>query len=257
MSEYLNIFSFNIKQSEKIYIAVIVMQKNKKSPSLLLKLLNTDAEKLEAHEKKIMKNSIDFLQGLWKDFLQELSEMFAEAFEVPFEKRPLSETFALIGKIVEMHRDRLKELKKAFEEKMKKELIEDFEEIAKVSMKTFDGMFEMLRILHLFYLHSGNEWFLDLSIMLYALLKSSVTGAAYVVAGLGYFLQGKKLEAFALAAYGACENLPKRAPVTKPWENPSQWARVLKVSYHYEVGMRVVSELLNSWGFRDVVFNSE
>jgi len=183
--------------------------------------------------------------------------MFVEAFEVPFEKRQLSETFALIGKIVEMHQDRLKELKKAFEEKMKKELVEDFEEIAKVSMKTFDEMFEMLRILHLFYLHSGDKWFLDLSIMLYALLRSSLTGAAYVVAGLGYFLQGKKLEAFALAAYGARENLPKRAPVTKPWENPSQWARALKVSYHYEVGMRVVSELLNSWGFQDVVFNSE
>jgi len=233
------------------------MKRTKKSASLLLKLLDTDTERLEAAEKKIRKNSTDFLQGLWKDFLQELNEMFAEAFEVPFEKRPLSETFALIGKIVEMHQDRLKELKKAFEEKMKKELIEDFEKIAKISMKTFDEMFEMLRILHLFYLHSGDEWFLDLSIMLYALLKSSVTGAAYVVAGFGYFLQGKTLEAFALAAYGARENLPKRAPVTKPWENPSQWARVLKVSYHYEVGMRVVSELLNSWGFQDVVFNSE
>jgi len=233
------------------------MQRTKNSASLLLKLLKTDTVRLEAAEKKIRKNSIDFLQGLWKDFLQELSEIFAEALEVPFEKRPLSETFALIGKIVEMHRDRLKELKKAFEEKMKRELVEDFGEIAKVSMKTFDEMFEMLRILHLFYLHSGDEWFLDLSIMLYALLKSSVTGAAYVVAGLGYFLQGKTLEAFALAAYGARENLPKRAPATKPWENPSQWARALKVSYHYDVGMRVVSELLNSWGFQDVVFNLE
>uniref|UniRef100_A0A7C1CFD4 Uncharacterized protein n=1 Tax=Thermofilum adornatum TaxID=1365176 RepID=A0A7C1CFD4_9CREN len=233
------------------------MQRTKNSASLLLKLLETDTERLEAAEKKIRKNSIDFLQGLWKDFLQELCEIFVEAFEVPFEKRPLSETFALIGKIVEMHRDRLKELKKAFEEKMKRELVEDFGEIAKVSMKTFDEMFEMLRILYLFYLHSGDEWFLDLSIMLYALLKSSVTGAAYVVAGLGYFLQGKTLEAFALAAYGARESLPKRAPVTKPWENPSQWARALKVSYHYDVGMRVVSELLNSWGFQDVVFNLE
>ncbi|NAZ24137.1 MAG: hypothetical protein GU357_00040 [Thermofilum sp.] len=233
------------------------MQRTKNSASLLLKLLETDTVRLEAAEKKIRKNYIDFLQGLWKDFLQELSEIFAEALEVPFEKRPLSETFALIGKIVEMHRDRLKELKKAFEEKMKRELVEDFGEIAKVSMKAFDEMFEMLRILHLFYLHSGDEWFLDLSIMLYALLKSSVAGAAYVVAGLGYFLQGKTLEAFALAAYGARENLPKRAPVTKPWENPSQWARALKVSYHYDVGMRVVSELLNSWGFQDVVFNLE
>jgi hypothetical protein len=233
------------------------MQRSKNSASLLLKLLETDTVRLEAAEKKIRKNSIDFLQGLWRDFLQELSEIFAEALEVPFEKRPLSETFALIGKTVERHRDRLKELKKAFEEKMKRELVEDFGEIAKVSMKTFDEMFEMLRILHLFYLHSGDEWFLDLSIMLYALLKSSVTGAAYVVAGLGYFLQGKRLEAFALAAYGARENLPKRAPVTKPWENPSQWARALKVSYHYDVGMRVVSELLNSWGFRDIVFNLE
>ncbi|MEM0040649.1 hypothetical protein [Thermofilum sp.] len=52
------------------------MQRTKNSASLLLKLLETDTVRLEAAEKKIRKNSIDFHQGFWKDFLQELSARY-------------------------------------------------------------------------------------------------------------------------------------------------------------------------------------
>jgi len=140
---------------------------------------------------------------------------------------------------------------------MMSKLVECFGKTAKVSAKTLDGIYKILRTLHLLYLYSGNKRFLNLSIMLYALLKSSMTSVTYTVTGLVYFLQGRTLEAFALGAYGARENLPKRTPVLEPWENLSQWARTLKVSYHYEVGMRVVSELLKSWGFQDVVLDIE
>ncbi len=64
----------------------------------------------------------------------------------------------------------------------------------------------------------------------------------------------KATEALALAAYGLKEVLPiPTRPPEPPWEAPSKWAALLKLSHTYEVGAKVRGELLAAWGLLEAM----
>jgi len=138
--------------------------------------------------------------------------------------------------------------------RLSEELLKELELKAKLALEAFE---QALKLLHALYLHSGDEWFLNLTILLYALYKSRYPDFIYAVAGFGKFLKGELEEAFTLAAYAARTELPRRPPAANPWENPREWARVLELSYHYEVGMNVAAELMREWGITDALRESE
>jgi hypothetical protein len=179
-----------------------------------------------------------------------LEAAFGDAFELGLEGGNLQETFALLDRLVVQYRGRLEALVEELKRRLSEELLKELESKVKLSLEAFD---QALRLFHALYLHSGDEWFLNLTILLYALYKSRCLDSIYAVAGLGKFLRGELEEAFALAAYAAREGLLRRPPAGKPWENPKEWAKALELSYHYEVGMNVAAELMHEWGIADAL----
>jgi hypothetical protein len=222
----------------------------KRSAVTALELFNELSGRFEKLEEEVKDSAIKFIEGVWEDFLKELEAAFGDAFELGLEGGNLQETFALLDRLVVQYRGRLEALVEELKRRLSEELLKELESKVKLSLEAFD---QALRLFHALYLHSGDEWFLNLTILLYALYKSRCLDSIYAVAGLGKFLRGELEEAFALAAYAAREGLLRRPPAGKPWENPKEWAKALELSYHYEVGMNVAAELMHEWGIADAL----
>lgn len=227
------------------------MSKAKRTTATAAELFNRCSGRFERVERNVKNSAVKFLEGVWKDFQRDLKQAFVDAFELGLEGRNLQETFFLIDKLVDPYRDRLEKLARELKLKFSKELLRELDRKAELALSAFE---QLLKLLHVLYLHSGDEFFLNLAVLLYAFYKSESLDAVYAAAGLGKFLAGEYKESFALAAYSARAKLPRKPPADqKPWENPEEWARALKLSYHYEVGMRVVAELLHEWGIADAL----
>jgi hypothetical protein len=226
----------------------------RRSAVTAVELFNELSGRFEKLEEEVKDSATKFIEGVWEDFLEELEAAFGDAFELGLEGRNLQETFALLDRLAVQYRGRLEALVEELKRRLSEELLRELESKVKLALEALE---QALRLLHVLYLHSGDEWFLNLAILLYALCKSRYPDSIYAVAGLGKFLRGEPEEALALAAYAARERLPRRPPAVKPWESPGEWARALELSYHYEVGMSVVAELLCEWGITDVLRRPE
>jgi hypothetical protein len=226
----------------------------RRSAVTAVELFNKLSGRFEKLEEEVKDSATKFIEGVWEDFLEELEAAFGDAFELGLEGRNLQETFALLDRLIVQYRGRLEALVEELKRRLSEELLRELESKVKLALEALE---QALRLLHVLYLHSGDEWFLYLAILLYALCKSRYPDSIYAVAGLGKFLRGEPEEALALAAYAARERLPRRPPAVKPWESPGEWARALELSYHYEVGMSVVAELLYEWGITDVLRRPE
>ncbi|MCC6005930.1 MAG: hypothetical protein LM590_16450, partial [Thermofilum sp.] len=213
----------------------------RRSAVTAVELFNKLSGRFEKLEEEVKDSATKFIEGVWEDFLEELEAAFGDAFELGLEGRNLQETFALLDRLAVQYRGRLEALVEELKRRLSEELLRELESKVKLALEALE---QALRLLHVLYLHSGDEWFLYLAILLYALCKSRYPDSIYAVAGLGKFLRSEPEEALALAAYAARERLPRRPPAVKPWESPGEWARALELSYHYEVGMSVVAELL-------------
>jgi len=226
----------------------------KRAAVTAVELFNELSGRFEKLEKDVKDSATKFIEGVWKDFLKELKAALGDAFELGLKNRTLQETFTLLDRLVVQYRGRLEALVEELKRRLSEELLKELELKAKLAIEAFE---QALKLLHALYLHSGDEWFLNLAILLYALYKSRYLDFIYTVAGFGKFLKGELEEAFALAAYAARMELPRRPPAANPWENPREWARVLELSYHYEVGMNVAAELMREWGITDALRESE
>jgi hypothetical protein len=226
----------------------------RRSAVTAVELFNELSGRFEKLEEEVKDSATKFIEGVWEDFLEELEAAFGDAFELGLEGRNLQETFALLDRLIVQYRGRLEALVEELKRRLSEELLRELESKVKLALEALE---QALRLLHVLYLHSGDEWFLYLAILLYALCKSRYPDSIYAVAGLGKFLRGEPEGALALAAYAARERLPRRPPAVKPWESPGEWARALELSYHYEVGMSVVAELLCEWGITDVLRRPE
>jgi hypothetical protein len=226
----------------------------RRSAVTAVELFNELSGRFEKLEEEVKDSATKFIEGVWEDFLEELEAALGDAFELGLEGRNLQETFALLDRLAVQYRGRLEALVEELKRRLSEELLRELESKVKLALEALE---QALRLLHVLYLHSGDEWFLYLAILLYALCKSRYPDSIYAVAGLGKFLRGEPEGALALAAYAARERLPRRPPAVKPWESPGEWARALELSYHYEVGMSVVAELLCEWGITDVLRRPE
>ena len=226
----------------------------RRSAVTAVELFNELSGRFEKIEEEVKDSATKFIEGVWEDFLEELEAAFGDAFELGLEGRNLQETFALLDRLAVQYRGRLEALVEELKRRLSEELLRELESKVKLALEALE---QALRLLHVLYLHSGDEWFLYLAMLLYASCRSRFPDFIYAVAGLGKFLRGEPEEALALAAYAARERLPRRPPAVKPWESPGEWARALELSYHYEVGMNVVAELLCEWGITDVLRRPE
>jgi hypothetical protein len=226
----------------------------RRSAVTAVELFNELSGRFEKLEEEVKDSATKFIEGVWEDFLEELEAAFGDAFELGLEGRNLQETFALLDRLAVQYRGRLEALVEELKRRLSEELLRELESKVKLALEALE---QALRLLHVLYLHSGDEWFLNLAMLLYASYRSRFPDFIYAVAGLGKFLRGEPEEALALAAYAARERLPRRPPAVKPWESPGEWARALELSYHYEVGMSVVAELLCEWGITDVLRRPE
>jgi hypothetical protein len=226
----------------------------RRSAVTAVELFNELSGRFEKLEEEVKDSATKFIEGVWEDFLEELEAAFGDAFELGLEGRNLQETFALLDRLAVQYRGRLEALVEELKRRLSEELLRELESKVKLALEALE---QALRLLHVLYLHSGDEWFLYLAMLLYASYRSRFPDFIYAVAGLGKFLRGEPEEALALAAYAARERLPRRPPAVKPWESPGEWARALELSYHYEVGMNVVAELLCEWGITDVLRRPE
>jgi len=217
-------------------------------------LFNGLSGRFEKVEEGVRASTTRLMEGVWRGFLRGLEAVLGSAFELGLEGESLQGAFALLDKLVTQYGGRLEALVEELRRRLSEELLRELESKAGLALQAPD---QVLRLHHVLYLHSGDEWFLNLAILLYALCKSRYPDSIYAVAGLGRFLRGEPEEALALAAYAARAELPRRPPAVKPWESPGEWARALELSYHYEVGMSVVAELLREWGITDALRRPE
>ena len=217
-------------------------------------LFNGLSGRFEKVEEDVRASTTRLMEGVWRGFLRGLEAVLGGAFELGLEGESLQGTFALLDKLVTQYGGRLEALVEELRRRLSEELLRELESEAGLALQAPD---QVLRLLHVLYLHSGDEWFLNLAMLLYASYRSRFPDFIYAVAGLGRFLWGGHEEALVLAAYAARAELPRRPPAAKPWESPGEWARALELSYHYEVGMSVVAELLREWGITDVLRRPE
>jgi hypothetical protein len=205
----------------------------------------------EKVEEDVKVSTTRLIEGVWEDFIRGLEAVLGGALA---EGESLRGVHTLLDELVTQRSGGLEALVEELKRRLSEELLRELESKVKLALEALE---QALRLLHVLYLHSGDEWFLNLAMLLYASYRSRFPDFIYAVAGLGKFLRGEPEEALALAAYAARERLPRRPPAVKPWESPGEWARALELSYHYEVGMSVVAELLCEWGITDVLRRPE
>jgi hypothetical protein len=165
----------------------------RRSAVTAVELFNELSGRFEKLEEEVKDSATKFIEGVWEDFLEELEAAFGDAFELGLEGRNLQETFALLDRLAVQYRGRLEALVEELKRRLSEELLRELESKVKLALEAFE---QVLRLLHMLYLHSGDEWFLYLAILLYALYKSRYPDSIYVVAGLGRFLRNELEEAF-------------------------------------------------------------
>jgi hypothetical protein len=182
----------------------------RRAAATAVELFNELSERFEKLEKDVKDSATNFIEGMWKDFLKESKDVLGDAFEIGLENRTLQETFALLDKLVVQYRGRLEALVEELKRRLSEELLKELELKAKLTLEAFE---QALKLLHALYLHSGDEWFLNLAILLYALYKSRYPDFIYAVAGFGKFLKGELERAF---AGGAAPAPPAPQPPAPP-----------------------------------------
>ncbi len=119
-----------------------------------------------------------------------------------------------------------------------------------------DHLEDIIELLHICYLATGNEVLYNYNLLNYA-LKLSLSEKArdresiYVaIAAIRLKLKPDKPdEAHAIAAYGVKELLPvKPIMQTPPWLNPKTWSSALKISYTIEIETKVNGQIFSAWG---------
>jgi len=160
---------------------------------------------------------------------------------------------------------------RAILEELLKRLIADLpaavEALVPVAMKdAMDLADRLTRLLHVLYLHSGDEYFYNVAVIFYAfklaLSQRGSTRSLTLTAALIRLLRlGDVDGSHALAAYAVRETLKRVPPYRLPGRGPSEetrrWALALRVSYDLNVGAKVCGELLAEWGFFEEALSGE
>jgi len=137
----------------------------------------------------------------------------------------------------------------------------------RTTMMTRDGadLAERLaKLLHILYLHSGDEYFYNVAVIFYAVklaLSERHLRLTLIAALMRLLSLGDVDGAHAMAAHAVRDVLeripPYRLPKKGPAEDVRMWALALRIAYDLDLAARVEGELLYEWGFFDEVTNKD
>lgn len=107
---------------------------------------------------------------------------------------------------------------------------------------------DLLKAVHVIHLYSGDQWFRDLNVILYASLRALPERKHFCAAALSLLLAGRRVDALALAAYASGEG---DFIECEPWLAPDDWADAVYAAYMADVSLKVIREVLSHYRFRD------
>lgn len=204
-----------------------------------------DKERLRRSLEKFLKRLWESGEGVIRDIFLETGWAVTDATDLGLSNMRLEDLFKALSNLEKRYTTQLEAMLSEIRS-LPREIIEDFTELGVVLRESVE---DLLKVLHLIYLHSGDRWFLHLAAILYAESKSKGAVKLYCAAALARLLSGRDEEALALAAYAS--ELRVKKPSVEPWREPGKWARALAASYHLDVGVSVVRELLAEYNFRE------